>query len=70
MGALGGFLRTGRMRSKTDEACSRHPFERAAAHCRACREYFCPECLVWPRGRERPPICIPCALSLSGIRHH
>jgi hypothetical protein len=49
-------------------ACGRHPFEVAAATCKRCRSAHCSECLVFPFGPQRPPLCISCALVAGGIR--
>ena len=65
---IGGLRKGKRTLEQAFEGCARHPFERAASLCRACRQHFCPECLVWPRGKRRPAMCIGCALNMSGIR--
>ena len=49
-------------------SCTKHPFDQAAGSCRACREEFCPDCLVYVHGVEKPPLCIPCALVAAGLR--
>jgi hypothetical protein len=50
------------------DACTKHPFQRAENGCRACRNRFCPECLVYPHGGEKPPLCVPCALAAAGLK--
>lgn len=68
MGVIGGLRKGKKTLEQVFVGCARHPFEKAATLCRACRREFCPECLVWPRGEKRPAVCIPCALTLSGVR--
>ncbi len=48
--------------------CGVHNFARAAGHCRACRDAYCNECLVYPFGQRRPPYCVGCALVAAGVR--
>jgi hypothetical protein len=36
--------------------------------CGRCGHDFCPECVVFPHGVQRPPMCITCALELGGVR--
>jgi hypothetical protein len=36
--------------------------------CGECGHQFCPECVVFPFGTSRPPLCIACALELGGVR--
>ncbi len=48
--------------------CEKHPFEMAEDRCGTCGRELCPECLVYSFGAERPPFCIPCAVSAAGIR--
>jgi len=50
------------------ERCGIHHFARAAGRCRACESAYCNECLVYPNGRRRQPLCVPCALVVAGIR--
>ena len=68
MGIIGGLRKGTKTLEHAFVGCARHPFEKAAALCRACRHDFCPECLVWPRGKKRPAVCIDCALNLGGVR--
>ena len=48
--------------------CTKHTFEVATDTCSECRAPACPDCLVYPQGPSSPPLCIPCALALSGVR--
>src|SRR5438105_2522445 len=48
--------------------CQRHEFDEASDRCRACRYDYCGSCLVYVHGPERPPLCVPCALSRAGVR--
>jgi hypothetical protein len=50
------------------DCCTRHPANLADGRCRECQDHFCSECLVFPFGEERPPMCIGCALAFSGVR--
>jgi hypothetical protein len=67
MGVLGG-IRRDKTSVGAHEVCERHAFEQAAHLCRSCGLNYCQECLVWPRGPKRPPMCITCALN-RGVRH-
>ena len=48
--------------------CSRHSFEYAENVCSSCGSAFCHDCLVYPRGPKKPPLCVPCAIAASGVR--
>lgn len=48
--------------------CDSHPFDKATDSCRTCGRDYCPDCLVYSYGEKKPPYCIPCAISASGIR--
>ncbi len=48
--------------------CLRHVEEPLADHCRSCGHPFCTRCLVWAFGATKPPYCVGCALSASGVR--
>jgi hypothetical protein len=48
--------------------CYKHIFDTAVDSCRACANDFCGECLVFTRGPDHPPYCVPCALVASGAR--
>jgi len=52
----------------TPVRCEKHLFEDAAGTCRACRRPYCDDCLVYAQGPDRPPLCVPCALSKAGVR--
>ncbi len=49
--------------------CMRHFEEPYVAHCRTCERPFCGRCLVFAFGPDKPPYCIGCALSASGVRN-
>lgn len=36
--------------------------------CGDCGHQFCPECVVFPFGTRKPPLCIACALERGGVR--
>lgn len=48
--------------------CDKHAFEASHDLCNDCGREFCPECLVYPFGTSRSPICVDCALTKSGVR--
>jgi hypothetical protein len=48
--------------------CNRHSFEYAENVCSRCGIAFCHDCLVYPRGPKKPPLCVPCAISAAGVR--
>jgi hypothetical protein len=48
--------------------CAKHHFEAAEAQCPNCGHGYCAECLVYPFGPHRPPLCVPCALVRGGVR--
>jgi hypothetical protein len=50
------------------QKCEKHIFDPAAGTCRACRHDFCEQCLVYVHGPNKPPFCIPCALTAAGVR--
>jgi hypothetical protein len=49
--------------------CAKHHFDPAVAVCGRCDLTFCQACLVYAFGPNRPPFCIPCALTAGGVRH-
>lgn len=49
--------------------CMKHTANLSAGDCSQCGDGFCDECLVFPFGERRPPMCIACALTFSGVRH-
>ena len=36
--------------------------------CGECGHQFCAECVVFPFGAAKPPMCIACALERGGVR--
>jgi len=52
----------------TTAQCAKHHFDRAVAQCGQCALTFCPSCLVYAFGPNKPPFCIPCALTVGGVR--
>ena len=52
----------------TTAQCAKHHFDRAVAQCGQCALAFCPSCLVYAFGPNKPPFCIPCALTVGGVR--
>ena len=50
------------------DSCSKHPHEPGAAICRRCGHGWCSACLVYAFGPNKPPFCIPCALTAGGVR--
>lgn len=49
-------------------SCVKHPMAVAEHVCGRCGHDFCPECVVYPHGTAKPPMCITCALELGGVR--
>ncbi len=49
-------------------SCDNHPFEQARGACRMCRLAFCGTCVVFPFGEDQDPLCVRCALRMSGVR--
>ncbi len=49
-------------------SCVRHPMAVAEYVCGSCGHDHCAECVVFPKGHGRPPLCIPCALEAGGVR--
>ncbi|MGI9578485.1 MAG: hypothetical protein ACR2OH_09820 [Microthrixaceae bacterium] len=37
--------------------------------CGRCGHEFCRECVVFPFGLKKPPLCIACALEAGGVSH-
>ncbi len=50
--------------------CIRHYEEPYVAHCRVCNRPFCNRCLVFAFGADKPPYCVGCALTASGVRNN
>lgn len=53
-----------------DGRCDQHLFEGADDLCTDCGREYCHECLVYPFGPEKPPLCHSCAIARAGIRKH
>ncbi len=49
-------------------SCTKHPMLPAVGRCSDCNHEFCPECLVFPFGGAKPPMCVGCALAFAGVR--
>lgn len=49
--------------------CMRHYEEPVVAHCRTCNRPYCSRCLVYSFGPNKPPYCVGCALTASGVRN-
>ncbi|MEO6987798.1 MAG: hypothetical protein ABI239_04040 [Aquihabitans sp.] len=49
--------------------CLRHYEEPVTDHCRSCNHPFCSRCLVYSFGPKKPPYCVGCALTASGVRN-
>ncbi len=49
------------------DSCVKHPMAVAEFACGTCGHDFCPECVVFPFGLSKPPMCITCALAKSGV---
>ncbi len=48
--------------------CDNDPLDRAENVCDKCGGDFCDTCLLYPRGRKRPPVCKACAIAHAGLR--
>jgi hypothetical protein len=48
--------------------CIKHNFDDAVGSCRTCANEFCRQCLVFPHGPKKPPLCVECALARAGVR--
>jgi len=52
-------------------SCVKHPMAVSEYVCGRCGHEFCPECVVFPFGLKKPPLCISCALEAGGVsRQH
>ena len=49
-------------------SCVKHPMTMGEYICGECGHQFCPECVVFPFGTSKPPMCIACALERGGVR--
>jgi hypothetical protein len=50
------------------DPCIAHPYEAAESICRSCGGAYCADCLIYPFGADKPPLCIPCAITAGGVR--
>lgn len=48
--------------------CDKHSFEIAEDFCGACGRSFCAECLLYPFGPKKAPLCLDCAITAGGLR--
>jgi len=48
----------------------RHYEEPVVAYCRTCTRPYCSRCLVYSFGPDKPPFCVGCALTASGLRNN
>ena len=48
--------------------CANNPLDTATARCNECGADFCSDCVIYPFGEKKPPLCVPCALVVGGIR--
>ena len=56
------------LRPATTDDCRHHAGTPATDSCRTCRYAFCRECLAYPFGAAKPPLCHVCLLRAAGIR--
>lgn len=56
------------MSPATSFSCVKHPMTMGEYICGDCGHQFCPECVVFPFGTAKPPLCIACALERGGVR--
>jgi hypothetical protein len=49
-------------------SCVKHPMAVSEHVCGRCGHEFCQECVVFPHGLRKPPLCITCALEAGGVR--
>lgn len=50
------------------ESCTKHPHEKGTALCQRCGMSWCSDCLVFPFGPKKPPMCVECAMFAGGVR--
>ena len=50
-------------------SCVQHPMAVSDHVCGRCGHEFCRECVVFPFGLRKPPLCVACALEAGGVRH-
>lgn len=48
--------------------CDNHSFEVSEDDCGNCGRSYCSECLLYPFGPRRAPLCKACAIAVAGIR--
>jgi hypothetical protein len=48
--------------------CSKHPYEPSDNLCRSCGREYCGDCLVYPNGTHKLPLCLACAVAEAGLR--
>ena len=56
------------MSATTSFSCVKHPMTVGEHICGDCGHQFCAECVVFPFGTSKPPMCIACALERGGVR--
>jgi len=49
--------------------CAKHASAVVAGQCGQCGHGFCEDCLVFPFGPAKAPMCLGCAMSFAGVRH-
>lgn len=49
-------------------SCTRHSMAWADHICGECGYQYCGECVVFPFGATKPPLCVACALERGGVR--
>lgn len=54
--------------SEVSFSCVKHPMTMGEHICGECGHQFCHECVVFPFGTSKPPLCIACALERGGVR--
>lgn len=47
--------------------CIKHVGTIATHQCRECGHGFCDDCVVYPFGPKKSPMCIKCAMSFAGV---
>lgn len=48
--------------------CIKHPYQPSESICRSCGMDFCADCLVYPHGPKKLPLCLSCAVAEAGVR--
>jgi hypothetical protein len=56
------------MSAEVSFSCIKHPMTMGESICGECGHQFCHECVVYPFGTTKPPLCISCALERGGVR--